>query len=191
MFKIENNIDYSKIGFIFLIFTFISGGYVNQILSCQLQNFLTHNIFGKHIIGIILLFSLIMMEGGWSFKKEKIKHTNWSNGNIIDSSIYTIILYTIFVLSSKMQLYPSIIFYTIIFTIYFLNTYRMYNLNQELISNKLNIILIRIEQILIILGIIIFVYGIIDYYYYEIDQYTFEFSWINFLIGTPKCNKIF
>ena len=41
------DLDYAKIGFLFLVFAVVSGGYVTQVLSCQIQRFLSHSLLGK------------------------------------------------------------------------------------------------------------------------------------------------
>ena len=60
----------SKISFIFIAFLVIAGGYTTQIFSCSTQRFLSNNIYGKHLIGIGLIFVFIMLEGGWDFDKK-------------------------------------------------------------------------------------------------------------------------
>ena len=90
------DLDYAKIGFLFLVFAIISGGYVTQVLSCQIQRFLSNSLLGKHIIGFLLAFVFIMMEGGWSFDQETQKKApvDWSNGNVLDSMVFAVGLYS-------------------------------------------------------------------------------------------------
>ena len=63
--QLTNNI--SKISFIFVAFLVAAGGYVTQIFSCSTQRYLDTNIYGKHLIGIGLIFIFIMLEGGFNF----------------------------------------------------------------------------------------------------------------------------
>ena len=52
----------------------IASRYVTEVLPCQVQNYLQDGIVGKHVIGWLICFLFIMLEGGWSFNMEgKIK----------------------------------------------------------------------------------------------------------------------
>ena len=102
----------SVISFLFLKFAVIAGGYVTQVIPCQTQRILKHNIFSKHIIGFLLSFAFIMLEGGWGFNKElENSHpdNDWSNGNALESMIFAVILYVVFLLTAKMKLIPNLI----------------------------------------------------------------------------------
>lgn len=187
---IENNS--SKLGFLFISFIVIASGFVTQVLSCQTQHFLQNSTSGKHLIGILICFLFIMLEGGWSFDMEEQNKSevDWSNGNAIDSLIFGVILYTIFLLSSKMQLMSNIIFFILLFSIYLINAQRLYWKNRDLITNKQNILLIKITKINVFLAIIVFLYGFIDYYKYQKNNYGNRFTIFNFLFSGKKCSKI-
>ena len=185
--------NYSKLGFLFLIFAVVSGGYVNQLLSCQLQKILTDNMYAKHIVGIILLFSLIMCDGGWSFKTHpRIDGTpdSWSNGNITHSLLFTIMIYPLFILSAKMKLKFTIIFYLLTFILYCLNTYRLYNLGRKLITKENSDKLLTIEKIILKIMIGILIWGVIDYLVYKKEKEIDNFSYYKFFIGTNKCRSL-
>lgn len=61
-----------KLAFIIVCFIIISGNSVTHLLSCQTQNFLKHNLYIQHIIGFLLIFIFIMLEGGRLTKNCKI-----------------------------------------------------------------------------------------------------------------------
>ena len=112
-----NNI--SKISFIFVVFLVVAGGYVTQIFSCSTQRFLSSNISGKHLIGIGLIFISIMLEGGFNLIKMMVHPVDWSNGNCFDSMIYAVLIYAIFLFSSKTRLGWNTAFFTFIYFIYY------------------------------------------------------------------------
>jgi hypothetical protein len=185
---VEQNI--SKLAFLFLAYSVVTGGYVTKILSCQLQHAMEMNIYMKHVIGFILIFVFIMLEGGWDFSKEENDkaEVNWSNGNSLHSLVYAAFLYVIFVLSSKMQLIPNLIFLSILFFIYILNTQRLYWLNRQQIEPPTEEMMKFVERILIGGAGVSFFYGIIDYYFYQKKQYGSAFKWKIFLLGKKDCN---
>ena len=188
--KIENSI--SKIVFLFISFVVIASGYVTQVLPCQTKKFLEDNIFGKHIIGILLCFIFIMLEsGGWSFNMEEQNkaEVDWSNGNVIDTLIYGTGLYVMFLLSSKMQIIPNIVFYTLLFSLYLLNTQRNYWNNRKLITKEQNYKIKSSEIVLLFLSIISFFYGIIDYYIYKKQKHGKYFSLYKMILSKVYCTS--
>ena len=105
-----------KIAFLFVIFAVIAGGYATNVLSCQMQEWLETSILSRHIIGIILFFFFIMLEGGWDFDQERLNEApvNWSAGNAIHSMIYAIIIYIVFVLTARGRLIPNMLLFKFI-----------------------------------------------------------------------------
>lgn len=188
----ETTVYFSKFAFIFLIYVVISSGYISQILSCQMQNFLTNNFIGRHIIGIVMVFVFIMLEGGWSLqgKDDKESENNWSTGNVIDSLIISIGIYVIFLISSKSQLIPNIIFYILLFILYAINTQRSFWLSRNKITEDTNTNIIHVEIGLFITTLLTLCYGFIDYILYQKQNYKNNFSWSTFILGKTKCSSV-
>jgi len=188
----ETTVYFSRFAFIFLIYVVISSGYISQILSCQMQNFLTNNFIGRHIIGIVMVFVFIMLEGGWSLQKkdDKESENNWSTGNVIDSLIISIGIYVIFLISSKSQLIPNIIFYVLLFILYAINTQRSFWLSRNKITEDTNTNIIHVEIGLFITILGTLCYGFIDYILYQKQNYKNNFSWSTFILGKTKCSSV-
>lgn len=186
---IEQNI--SKLAFLFLAYSVITGGYVSKVLSCQLQKTLETNIYMKHFIGFILIFVFIMLEGGWDFDPEENQKAdvNWSNGNSLHTIVFASILYVAFVLSSKMKLIPNLVFLSILFFIYIVNTQRLYWTNRQAISKWTEDMMKQSERMLIGGSVVAFMYGITDYYMYQTRQYGSSFRLSTFLIGKNDCKN--
>jgi uncharacterized membrane protein YiaA len=189
-----NNLNFttnvSRFAFIFLIFVLITSGYIKEILSCQMRKFIKKSIFIKHLMTIIVIFAFIMFEGGWDFDKSREDNipNNWTCGNTIHTLIIAVFIYFIFLISSKSQLTPNIIFFSILFIIYITNTYREYIYKRNEITESTNNNIIIIEQIMTLISIIILIYGFIDYYNYQRKQHPEDFSYYKFLLETKKCN---
>ena len=183
--------EVSKLGFLFLAAGIIYGGYVTNIIPCQLQKFLKNNIYSHHVVGVLIFFMFIMMEGGWDINDEyKDLETDWFNSDPISSLIYAILLHSIFVLTSKMKYKMSIILYILLFVLYFINSFRLNNLLKEKIDNKKNQYIINIEKMIVISIIILCIFGISDYYIYQLGEYKDKFSNLKFLIGDVKCDHV-
>jgi hypothetical protein len=182
----------SKFAFIFLIFVVVSSGYLKGVLSCQMQDFLANISFGKHALGVIMIFVFIMLEGGWSFNQEEndMADNDWSSGNVVDSLAIGILIYIIFVISSKSRLVYNIIFYIIVFLLYMTNTQRSYYYVRKLINDDTNNKIIEIEKYVLSIAIFILIAGLIDYIIYQKNNYKSKFSWYTFLMGVTECSKL-
>lgn len=185
---IDQNI--SKLAFLFLTYSVITGGYVTKVLSCQLQHAMEMNIYMKHVIGFILIFVFIMLEGGWDFSEEENNKAerDWSSGNSIHSFFYSIGIYILFLLSSKMRFWQNVLFLFALLFLYMVNTQTTYWKNRDRISEEEVEKSSFVQKMLIGLTGLLFIYGIGDYYVYQNKQHGKSFSMMTFLVGTPKCN---
>ncbi len=180
------------IAFLFISFVVISGGYVLQVLPCQTQKFLENSIIGKHIIGIILCFLFIMLEGGFSFNmiQQNQHDVDFLTANAIDSLFFSIVLYIIFLLTAKMKLITNTILFSILFITYLVSTQRLYWKNRDMINNNQNLFMINFTKFSIILAFFVFFYGLIDYFIYQIKDKGKDFNLFLFFFGVNKCKKI-
>ena len=144
----------------------------------------------KHFMAIILIFAFIMFEGGWDFNKDRENKVanNWASGNTLHSLLISILIYFVFLISSKSKLEPNILFFSTLFIIYTINTYREYIVLREEITESTNNNIIIFEQLLTFIAIIILIYGFIDYYYYQRAEYPNNFSYKKFILGVRKCS---
>ena len=182
----------SKISFIFVAFLVVAGGYVTQIFSCSTQRFLSSNIYGRHLIGIGLIFIFIMLEGGFNFDKNdrELHPVDWSTGNCFDSMIYAVLIYAIFLFSSKTRLGWNTAFFSLLFILYITNTQRLYNYNRRKINSETNDKILMAEKGVLYLLPFILIIGMGDYYLYKVDQLGKEFSFYHFFLGNPTCSGL-
>ena len=115
---------------------------------------------------------------------------DWSNGNVIDTMVFGIILYTVFLLTSKMKLIPNIILYTLLFSVYLINTQRLYWENRELINQEQSDSMVNYIKIALSASVFVFFYGIIDYFIYEKNKHKKDFSMLTFLFSSKKCHSL-
>lgn len=182
----------SRFAFIFLIYALVTSGYISEILSCQMRTFIQNKWYARHILAVILVFAFIMFEGGWDFDKdrENQESNNWASGNTLHSLVISFIIYLIFLISSKSNLMANIIFFSLLFVLYIINTYREYQLRRSEINESTNNNIIFFEQIIFSIIVIVLIVGFIDYYYYKKKQHEKknDFKWFEFFVGTTKCN---
>jgi hypothetical protein len=187
-----DDVYFSRIGFIFICFVVVSGGYISEILSCQTRYMFETNKYFRHFIGILLFFVFIMMEGGWSFNKEEDDKfsNNWASGNVIDTAILSFALYFIFLISSKSQFIYNITFFVIVLIVYLINTQRSYYLVRESISKETNSNLLMFEMGASIVAVIVLIFGFGDYFVYQLKSHKKDFSYLNFILGSHTCRSI-
>ena len=192
--KVESltNVSFSRFAFVFLIFSVITSGYINEILSCQMRHFLLTSIYFRHLLGILMVFVFIMLEGGWSFDTENdsIDSNNWASGHVLHTLVYAILIYSIFVISSKSRLVPNLIFYVLVFVLYCMNTQRTYWYRRDQIDDKRNKEILQVQYVLMGVALVVLVAGFIDYILYQKKEYGKDFEWEKFLVGTSVCKNI-
>jgi hypothetical protein len=195
-YNLDFSTNVSRFAFIFLIYVLVTSGYISEILSCQMRNFIQNNWYARHILAIILVFAFIMFEGGWDFDKseEDKEPNNWASGNTIHSLIIALIIYLVFLISSKSRLSYNILFFSSLFILYVTNTYREYKFRREDQNNKdinKNNKIIIFEQIVFSFAILVLIFGFFDYYLYQKRKHENlkDFNFFQFIVGTTNCNN--
>ena len=199
----------TKVAFLFITYVVIAGGVLTRGLPCQLQRELETNRYLQHFIGFLCIFIFIMMEGGWDFnnkgKKDETMNTNnengnesnkpeeeivndFSNGNSIQTFFYSIVIYIVFIISSKMQLVPNLLFLAILFIAYLVTTQTNYWANRKLITPVQVSYSETIQNGLIGSSLVVLVYGFVDYVMYQKRQRGNKFDIVKFIFGAPTCD---
>jgi hypothetical protein len=181
-----DNVYFSRMGFIFIIFVIVSGGYISEILSCQMRYVFETNPYFRHFVGILMFFVFIMCEGGWSFNKEEDEKSanSWSSGNVLHTAAFAFGLYTIFLISSKSKFIYNILFFVLILIIYLVNTQRSYYEDRDSISEDTNNNLLLFENYTAVVAFIVLVFGFVDYFIYQSRTHSGDFSLSQFILGS-------
>lgn len=180
-----------KLAFLFVIFIVIAGGSIRHVLSCQMQKTLEHSFIFKHILGVLLIFLFIMLEtGGWDFDENELDKAdyNWDAGNTFHSLIFALIIYSIFLISSKSHLGPNIVFYSSLFLVYVISSYRSYLENRNNISKENNKKAVIVERVLLLISLLSLLYGFIEYFVYKKKEFGKNFSLFKFLFSNNTCS---
>lgn len=166
------NIDaYPSIIAIIGLYLIISANFLNQLLSNHMQELIRTNIYVKHLLGFTILYFLIILTDDIYLNKP-----------IIESFTLSIIIYILFILLSRTNLYINIMIIIIIFIIYIIENLIKKKYKNEKIKNKLR----NIEKILSIIAVILILIGNIIFYIEKKKQYKNKFNILKFFVGTIK-----
>jgi hypothetical protein len=181
-----------RLAFLFLLFTIVTSGFITELLSCQMRYLLTYNIYARHFLAILLIFIFIMALGGWSIdaKLDAMASNDWTSGNVIETLIMSLIIYSAFLISSKSQLLPNLIFFGLLLLLYLINTQRNFWKARNMISVHTNAFMLYTTYILGATSVVTLLYGFINYIYYQKSQYGDDFSWFYFILGGQKCSSL-
>jgi len=181
-----------RLAFLFLLFTVVTSGFITELLSCQIRYVLTYNIYARHFLAILMIFIFIMGLGGWSIdaKLDGMANNDWTSGNVIETLFMSFIIYSAFLISSKSQLVPNLIFFGLLLLLYFINTQRNFWKARNMISVHTNAFMLYTTYILGASSIVTLFYGFINYIYYQKSQYGDDFSWFYFILGGQKCASL-
>ena len=178
MFEIDN--DYLFKG-IFLFIFIISGNYLGELLGCRLIYLLRENIITKHLLGFLTLFLTLAF-------------TIDLNKSLSKLFKVSIILYIIFILSSKTTKYINYLLIIIFIFSFIIQLYKD-RLKKKLKMNKIDNNEIKHLKYIenynnyifkIIIGLLII--GILIYIGEQKRSYKESFNYYTFFIGQIKCN---
>ena len=181
-----------RLAFLFLLFTVVTSGFITELLSCQMRYVLTYNIYARHFLAILMIFIFIMGLGGWSIdaKLDAMAKNDWTSGNVIETLIMSLVIYSAFLISSKSQIVPNLIFFGLLLLLYLINTQRNFWKARNMISVHNNAFMLYTTYILGASSIVTLLYGFINYIYYQKSQYGDNFSWFYFILGGQKCASL-
>ena len=159
---------------LFLLFLIVSGNFIGNTLSCQIQELFTYSMAVKELLVFLLIFFTLNVVD--SDKTSPINHLKIS-----------VKIWLLYILLTKMDLKFSILVFTLLGSIYVINQHIEYkkrsdDITKEEEENYLKIMKI-IEKIVIGLSII----GFVTYLMEKKKEYKKAFSIKKFLLGKRRC----
>ena len=115
---------------------------------------------------------------------------DWTSGNVLETLIMSFAIYVTFLISSKSQLVPNLIFFGLLLLLYLINTQRNFWKARNMISVHTNAFMLYTTYMLGASSIVTLLYGFINYINYQKSQYGDDFSWFYFILGGQKCASL-
>ena len=169
--------DITYVKGLFLLFLIVSGNFIGNTLSCQIQELFTYSMAVKELLVFLLIF----------FTLNVVDNEKTSPINHLKVSVKIWLLY---ILLTKMDLKFSILVFTLLGSIYVINQHieykkRLDDITKEEEENYFKIMKI-IEKIVIGLSII----GFVTYLMEKKKEYKNNFSIKKFLLGKRRCKSM-
>lgn len=163
---------------IFLLILAVSGNFVAETLGCKTQYILSKNMFAKQFVIILMIYFTL------SFIGDKKIHP-------INNMKYTILIWTLFLMFTKMKITPTIICLFLLLLNYILHTYIVYY-NQDYEKNKEKIEMLNNYYNYVNYTIILLIcLGFINYFYKQYSEIGIsKFEITKFLFGINECNSL-
>lgn len=161
---------------IFLLILAVSGNFVAETLGCKTQKLLTENMFAKHFVLFFILFFSI------DFVKSD---TNMHPKDILS---LTILVYIIFILFTKMNIYFTVVVFAFLMLLYTTQTFINYYKdspnpkNREFVKK-----LIARQKFQYIFVILIILIGFLQYSLKQYKDHRKNWSTLTFIFGKPTC----
>jgi len=151
-------------------------GFFSSLLSCDFQRAVSQNMYAKHLIAFITFFFLMTVVD------------NNNHITILQTWLKTLIVYILFLMSTKSKLLASM---TVFIILVIDQTIKIHIQN---VQSKNPIADIRNYQkardYLYILLIIVIVFGYIHYFIRARNEFGKDFSYVSFIFGTHHCNNM-
>lgn len=175
-----NNKEYIFKG-LFLFIFIISGNYLGELLGCRLIKLLNESMIIKHILGLLTLFLTLAF-------------TIDLNTSLFTLFKISVVLYIIFILSSKTTKYINYLIIFIFIISFIVQLYKdrlKRKLEMSIINTNEKLHLEYIEKynnyiLKLIIGLIII--GVLIYIGEQKRSYNEDFNYYTFLIGEVNCS---
>ena len=171
---------------VFLLIIAVCGNFVAETLSCSSKKLLMNNMVAKQLIIFIIIY---------------FAHNFTTNNNPIKNLVYSLLIFILFIMFTKMELNITIITFIMLCISYIINDFILYykgkdkeiedsnngnNGNNEKLIKSLN----NSKKILYISIIILILYGFTVYYHKKRKKYKNDWNTLKYIFGTIKCNSI-
>lgn len=160
---------------IFLLILAISGGYVAQTLGCKTQKLLTENMYVKHVVILMIIYFTSSI-----FNESK---------NPNESMKVTIVIYLLYLLFTKMNIYFTLVIFGLLGINYILSTYIKYY-EKESIEKEKVVLFKDIQKKITIASIVLIISGFSLYMNEKYKEYGKKFSLKTFIFGVLKCDGL-
>ena len=177
---IEKNILSSNLFCIFIFILIVSANFLAELFPCRLQYVLRNNMFIKHLFGLFTMIFFVVLSSGIE------------NKSIFNITKNAFLLYILFILITKCQIYAFLIILLLLGISYIVHITKQTEIENDEKTEKKDTekkytVYDNIMYVLYILIIITIIVGVILYMGEKKIEYKKNFNYVTFLIGKSLC----
>tara|TARA_Y100000748_G_C15324430_1_gene421415 strand:- start:19 stop:531 length:513 start_codon:yes stop_codon:yes gene_type:complete len=160
---------------LFLLVLAITGNFIGETLGCKTQKLLTNNMILKQVFIVFMIFFAL----------------SFTSSDTVKPTIHikkAIIVWTFYILFTKMNLNFTILAFLLLLAIYILGEYKTYykSTNNKEMMNKME----HYKQLLTKGVIILVVLGFVLYFMKQYQDHKKDFSMLKYLFGVKNCQSL-
>lgn len=159
---------------IFVLYLIISGNFLANLFGCRIQETLNSNMWVKHLLGFMTMYFFVVLVDS----KSKLSDSPSKQ------MLYTMLFYSVFILTTRMDYKWWIAFIVGLSAIYILQVYKDHEKTDEKEKKKIETAQKYISYILS--GVILI--GFLIYFGKKKTEYSENFEYLTFLFGKTECS---
>ena len=176
---IETNLLSSNMFCIFVFILIVSANFLAELFPCRLQYVLRNNMSIKHLFGLFTMIFFVVLSSGIE------------NKNIFNITTNAVLLYILFILITKCQIYAFLTILLLLgisYIVHIIKQTEIENDKKDTDKNKYTVY-DNITYVMYSLIIITIIIGVILYMGEKKIEYRSEFNYITFFIGKSLCKN--
>jgi len=159
----------------FLILLAVAGNFIAETLGCNTQKFLTHNIFGKHLVLFLIIYFALDLTNDKPMSPVQILTT-------------TSLVYLFFLLFTKQGPFFTMITFCILISMYITYNQMKYLKENDKLKKEDERKLHQIIYYLQISFVLFLIIGYSRYYMKQRSDHGRNFNTLKFIFGSEKCD---
>ena len=170
-----------------VFYVVMMSSYFDKFFSCDLQRLLSSNIIAKHIVAITSVFFVITLVSSPDTKNEEDPEKRVT---FLDYIKYTLIIYLIYIASTKSKLYFVLPMLGLLTVDQLLDVYAKTDLKYADKTEATVVFVTRVRSTLSVVVALLIVGGITHYTVRAVMEFKGDFDIFKLLMGTYKCTGI-
>lgn len=163
--------------YVIILYLIISANFLPNTFSCTLQRMLNEKMYFKHIAGWLTLLYFVLLSTNPPPSKD---------GSLFFKTMWqSLLLYVIFVCSTKMNEAFTYIFLTFCLGYFLLINYKD-SLDKTVFSDRINMLMLTSDIVALLTLLFMFI-GFLRYLSAKMTEYGTNFSILTFFFGKTTC----
>ena len=166
-----------------VLYMLVSVGFVLEMVSCNMQTKFRDNMYAKHLITVLFIFTIVIIAEDIDTKL-----------SVINAALLAVGVYAWFVLTTRTPFKITVVIVAMLFAAFVIHAFvRRFKKQQERGNHHRHEKQIHnleyAQKIITVLALGLTIVGAILYYHEKRIEYKEKFSPLMFFVGKPKCRE--